>query len=187
MLRKKVDESSLQNITSDKLSSGEKAEKAENRDTKVKIEDGGKLLNTIESDVTGDSIEIDEEIDPSDHEVYDRLLSLVEDLITSLNHGDADSELIELLYSIFKYYQLTKLERYSLEYMITSNSSELSVSNSNNMNFSTVGFENEDYSRILESIKNNTCRFLMPNLSRTLNQYTKLLKKIGILDDNNIS
>ncbi|GMF02339.1 unnamed protein product [[Candida] boidinii] len=126
------------------------------------------------------------EIDPSDHEVYDRLLSLVEDLITSLNHGDADSELIELLYSIFKYYQLTKLERYSLEYMITSNSSELSVSNSNNMNFSTVGFENEDYTRILESIKNNTCRFLMPNLSRTLNQYTKLLKKIGILDDNNV-
>ncbi|GMF22611.1 unnamed protein product [[Candida] boidinii] len=31
---KKVDESSLQNITSDELSSGEKAEKAENRDTK---------------------------------------------------------------------------------------------------------------------------------------------------------
>ncbi|GMF46577.1 unnamed protein product [[Candida] boidinii] len=70
--------------------------------------------------------------------------------------------------------------------MIMSNSSELSVSSSNNMNFSIVGFENEDYSRILESIKNNTCRFLMPDLSRNLNQYTKLLQKLGILDENNV-
>ncbi|GMG33370.1 unnamed protein product [[Candida] boidinii] len=101
-------------------------DKAEKSDTKVKIEEGDKFFNNIEGDVTRDIIEINNEIEPSDQEVYDRLLSLVENLITSLNHGDADSELIELLYSIFKYYQLTKLERYSLEYMIMSNSSELS-------------------------------------------------------------